>query len=151
MYGIYMPLFHSIGCSCHVTSTQNAIRHNLSLHKCFVRVELNKSRGAVWTVDDTLYKKKRHMKLWVYTLINFMQSLWIRDTVGDIGLCPLLTKLAVSVIQSVCPWLIYLVTRYLSMCVQFSMIDTERVSPCNQSPLISPQAVYVLVCVVMLT
>ncbi len=63
MYGIYMPLFHSIGCSCHVTSTQNAIRHNLSLHKCFVRVELNKSRGAVWTVDDTLYKKKRHMKL----------------------------------------------------------------------------------------
>ena len=43
--------------------TQNAIRHNLSLHKCFVRVELNKSRGAVWTIDDSLYKKKRHMKL----------------------------------------------------------------------------------------
>jgi forkhead box protein P len=42
---------------------KNAIRHNLSLHKCFVRVELNKSRGAVWTVDDTLYKRKRHMKL----------------------------------------------------------------------------------------
>lgn len=42
---------------------KNAIRHNLSLHKCFVRVELNKSRGAVWTVDDSLYKKKRHMKL----------------------------------------------------------------------------------------
>ena len=46
-----------------LTHTQNAIRHNLSLHKCFVRVELNKSRGAVWTIDDSLYKKKRHMKL----------------------------------------------------------------------------------------
>ncbi len=42
---------------------QNAIRHNLSLHKCFVRVELSKSRGAVWTVDDSLYKKKRHTKV----------------------------------------------------------------------------------------
>ena len=43
--------------------SQNAIRHNLSLHKCFVRVELSKSRGAVWTVDDSLYKKKRHTKV----------------------------------------------------------------------------------------
>lgn len=29
---------------------QNAVRHNLSLHKCFTRVE--NVKGAVWTVDD---------------------------------------------------------------------------------------------------
>ena len=34
-----------------------------------MRVELNKSRGAVWTVDDTLYKKKRHIKMLVWLLI----------------------------------------------------------------------------------
>ena len=29
---------------------QNAVRHNLSLHKCFVRVQ--RGKGAVWTVDE---------------------------------------------------------------------------------------------------
>ena len=55
-------------------SCQNAIRHNLSLHKCFVRVEINKSRGAVWTVDDSLYKRKRHMKL--YVIITFQNVVY---------------------------------------------------------------------------
>ena len=36
---------------------QNAVRHNLSLHKCFRRVE--NSKGAVWTVDDSEYFSRR--------------------------------------------------------------------------------------------
>ncbi|KAI6655134.1 Forkhead box protein P1 [Oopsacas minuta] len=38
---------------------KNAIRHNLSLHKCFQRVELPSQRGAVWTVNDELFKKRK--------------------------------------------------------------------------------------------
>ncbi|XP_074057526.1 forkhead box protein P3 [Macrotis lagotis] len=41
----------------HPTTWKNAIRHNLSLHKCFVRVENEK--GAVWTVDEFEFRKKR--------------------------------------------------------------------------------------------
>ena len=36
---------------------QNALRHNLSIHKCFKRVE--DVKGSVWTVDDEEYYKKR--------------------------------------------------------------------------------------------
>ena len=39
---------------------QNAVRHNLSLHKCFKRVE--NVKGAVWTVDEVEYHKKRNPK-----------------------------------------------------------------------------------------
>ena len=41
-------------------SVQNAVRHNLSLHKCFMRVE--NVKGAVWTVDEVEYHKKRNPK-----------------------------------------------------------------------------------------
>jgi forkhead box protein P len=41
-------------------SWKNAVRHNLSLHKCFKRVE--NVKGAVWTVDDLEYHKKRNPK-----------------------------------------------------------------------------------------
>lgn len=40
---------------------QNAVRHNLSLHKCFVRVE--NVKGAVWTVDEVEYQKRRSQKI----------------------------------------------------------------------------------------
>lgn len=40
---------------------QNAVRHNLSLHKCFVRVE--NVKGAVWTVDEREYQKRRPPKM----------------------------------------------------------------------------------------
>lgn len=43
-----------------VLLAQNAIRHNLSLHKCFVRVESEK--GAVWTVDEFEFRKKRSQR-----------------------------------------------------------------------------------------
>ncbi|XP_038146376.1 forkhead box protein P3-like [Cyprinodon tularosa] len=45
----------------HNTATwKNAIRHNLSLHKCFVRVEGEK--GAVWTVDEPEYQRRKGQK-----------------------------------------------------------------------------------------
>lgn len=40
---------------------QNAVRHNLSLHKCFVRVE--NVKGAVWTVDEIEFQKRRPQKI----------------------------------------------------------------------------------------
>uniref|UniRef100_A0A8C5JHC1 Forkhead box P4 n=1 Tax=Junco hyemalis TaxID=40217 RepID=A0A8C5JHC1_JUNHY len=40
---------------------KNAVRHNLSLHKCFVRVE--NVKGAVWTVDEHEYQKRRPPKM----------------------------------------------------------------------------------------
>nr|XP_020464686.1 forkhead box protein P1-like [Monopterus albus] len=39
---------------------KNAVRHNLSLHKCFVRVEGGK--GAVWTVDEKEYQRRKGQK-----------------------------------------------------------------------------------------
>ncbi|XP_031516739.1 forkhead box protein P3 isoform X1 [Papio anubis] len=44
----------------HPATWKNAIRHNLSLHKCFVRVESEK--GAVWTVDELEFRKKRSQR-----------------------------------------------------------------------------------------
>ncbi|XP_044047722.1 forkhead box protein P2-like isoform X2 [Siniperca chuatsi] len=40
---------------------KNAVRHNLSLHKCFVRVE--NVKGAVWTVDEVEYQSRRSQKI----------------------------------------------------------------------------------------
>ncbi|KAM9854820.1 forkhead box protein P2-like [Aulostomus maculatus] len=40
---------------------KNAVRHNLSLHKCFVRVE--NMKGAVWTVDEVEYQRRRSQKI----------------------------------------------------------------------------------------
>lgn len=37
------------------------MRHNLSLHKCFVRVE--NVKGAVWTVDEVEFQKRRPQKI----------------------------------------------------------------------------------------
>ena len=38
---------------------QNAIRTNLSLHKCFVRFE--DDFGSFWMVDDNEFVKRRHL------------------------------------------------------------------------------------------
>nr|XP_061812487.1 forkhead box protein P2-like [Nerophis lumbriciformis] len=40
---------------------KNAVRHNLSLHRCFVRVE--NAKGAVWTVDEAEYQRRRSQKM----------------------------------------------------------------------------------------
>ncbi|XP_078088052.1 forkhead box protein P1-B-like isoform X2 [Mustelus asterias] len=39
---------------------KNAVRHNLSLHKCFVRVE--NVKGSVWTVDEVEFQRRRGQK-----------------------------------------------------------------------------------------
>ncbi|XP_016317438.1 forkhead box protein P3a isoform X1 [Sinocyclocheilus anshuiensis] len=45
----------------HNTATwKNAVRHNLSLHKCFVRVEGRK--GSVWTVDEEEFLRRKGQK-----------------------------------------------------------------------------------------
>ncbi|XP_055951903.1 forkhead box protein P1-like isoform X2 [Argiope bruennichi] len=43
------------------SSFKNAVRHNLSLHKCFMRVE--NVKGAVWTVDELEFYKRRPQRL----------------------------------------------------------------------------------------
>ena len=46
----YLPTFFFL---------KNAIRTNLSLHKCFVRYE--DDFGSFWTVDDCEFLKRRHL------------------------------------------------------------------------------------------
>ncbi|XP_060125117.1 forkhead box protein P3 [Zootoca vivipara] len=58
--------FNNFGYFRHNTTTwKNAIRHNLSLHKCFVRVE--DVKGAMWTVDEFEYQKKRNQRYSTYS------------------------------------------------------------------------------------
>ncbi|CAI5795938.1 box P3 [Podarcis lilfordi] len=58
--------FNNFGYFRHnVTTWKNAIRHNLSLHKCFVRVE--NVKGAVWTLDEFEYQKKRNQRYSTYS------------------------------------------------------------------------------------
>ncbi|XP_044856575.1 forkhead box protein P3-like isoform X4 [Mauremys mutica] len=58
---IYQWFSRMFGYFRHNTATwKNAVRHNLSLHKCFVRVEHVK--GAVWTVDEAEFQKKRNQR-----------------------------------------------------------------------------------------
>uniref|UniRef100_A0ACB8FQM5 Forkhead box protein P2 n=1 Tax=Sphaerodactylus townsendi TaxID=933632 RepID=A0ACB8FQM5_9SAUR len=53
---------------------KNAVRHNLSLHKCFVRVE--NVKGAVWTVDEVEYLPELPRKV---TKINRVEYLRIDE------------------------------------------------------------------------
>jgi len=47
--------------NCFNFFSQNAVRHNLSLHKCFVRVDGR--MGAVWTVDEEEFQKRKGQKI----------------------------------------------------------------------------------------
>lgn len=49
---------------------KNAVRHNLSLHKCFTRVE--NVKGAVWTVDELEFYKRRPQRLSTTSLYKMM-------------------------------------------------------------------------------
>ncbi|XP_008318662.1 forkhead box protein P1-B isoform X3 [Cynoglossus semilaevis] len=51
---------------------KNAVRHNLSLHKCFVRVE--NVKGAVWTVDEIEFQKRRPQKISGPALVKNIQT-----------------------------------------------------------------------------
>lgn len=59
--GRFSMYVHWNGGESHSLHPQNAVRHNLSLHKCFVRVE--NVKGAVWTVDEREYQKRRPPKM----------------------------------------------------------------------------------------
>lgn len=63
--------FYLIPLTC--VSLQNAVRHNLSLHKCFVRVE--NVKGAVWTVDEVEYQKRRSQKITGYEFCHLASDL----------------------------------------------------------------------------
>ncbi|XP_028309398.1 forkhead box protein P1-B-like isoform X2 [Gouania willdenowi] len=51
---------------------KNAVRHNLSLHKCFVRLE--NVKGAVWTVDEIEFHRRRPQKTGNGTLLRISQN-----------------------------------------------------------------------------
>ncbi|XP_026775373.3 forkhead box protein P3a isoform X1 [Pangasianodon hypophthalmus] len=62
----------------HNTATwKNAVRHNLSLHKCFVRVDGGK--GSVWTVDEAEFLRRRGQKLHRCTIPKRLSPLNIQD------------------------------------------------------------------------
>lgn len=73
--------------SVSVTLNQNAVRHNLSLHKCFVRVE--NVKGAVWTVDEEEYQRRRSQKIAGYSNSQ-LPTAWTRVW-GPIGWCLIIT------------------------------------------------------------
>lgn len=57
------------------------MRHNLSLHKCFVRVE--NVKGAVWTVDEREYQKRRPPKMTGYVGPCWVS--WVRPAPASQG------------------------------------------------------------------
>ncbi|XP_065813476.1 forkhead box protein P2-like [Labrus bergylta] len=64
---------------------KNAVRHNLSLHKCFVRVE--NVKGAVWTVDEVEYQRRRSQKITGSpSLMKHVSSSLDYGTVLNVGL-----------------------------------------------------------------
>ncbi|XP_031422844.1 forkhead box protein P3a [Clupea harengus] len=68
IYQWFMNMFHYFR---HNTATwKNAVRHNLSLHKCFVRVEGVK--GSVWTVDDAEFMRRKGQKIHRNQDVNWM-------------------------------------------------------------------------------
>ncbi|XP_067132789.1 forkhead box protein P1-like isoform X2 [Centruroides vittatus] len=63
---------------------KNAVRHNLSLHKCFMRVE--NVKGAVWTVDEIEFYKRRPQRIQERITGSLSQS---QETPNQVGSPPL--------------------------------------------------------------
>ncbi|KAI7793928.1 forkhead box protein P1a isoform X2 [Triplophysa rosa] len=72
---------------------KNAVRHNLSLHKCFVRVE--NVKGAVWTVDEMEFQKRRPQKITGSPLVKNIQS--------SLGQSPALSALQAAMVDGSLP------------------------------------------------
>ncbi|XP_018795509.1 PREDICTED: uncharacterized protein LOC108972984 isoform X3 [Bactrocera latifrons] len=69
---------------------KNAVRHNLSLHKCFMRVE--NVKGAVWTVDEIEFYKRRPQRTTAAAAVAAaaaaaVMSTTIADNAADGGAC----------------------------------------------------------------
>lgn len=61
LYHCLSVLLHPhLAACCPSPPSQGAVRTNLSLHKCFVRVE--DDFGSFWTVDDEEFKRGRHIQ-----------------------------------------------------------------------------------------
>ncbi|XP_072552629.1 forkhead box protein P1a isoform X2 [Salminus brasiliensis] len=73
---------------------KNAVRHNLSLHKCFVRVE--NVKGAVWTVDELEFQKRRPQK------ITGSPSL-VKNIQSSLGQSPALSALQAAMVDGSLP------------------------------------------------
>ncbi|KAI4881924.1 hypothetical protein NFI96_021104, partial [Prochilodus magdalenae] len=73
---------------------KNAVRHNLSLHKCFVRVE--NVKGAVWTVDELEFQKRRPQK------ITGSPSL-VKNIQSSLGQNPALSALQAAMVDGSLP------------------------------------------------
>uniref|UniRef100_A0A3B4A5B4 Fork-head domain-containing protein n=1 Tax=Periophthalmus magnuspinnatus TaxID=409849 RepID=A0A3B4A5B4_9GOBI len=65
---------------------KNAVRHNLSLHKCFVRLE--NVKGAVWTVDEIEFHRRRPQKTLMFLSfgVDGSNPLYSTASVGSIPL-----------------------------------------------------------------
>ncbi|XP_051946737.1 forkhead box protein P1a isoform X3 [Xyrauchen texanus] len=72
---------------------KNAVRHNLSLHKCFIRVE--NVKGAVWTVDELEFQKRRPQKITGSPLVKNIQN--------SLGQSPALSALQAAMADSNLP------------------------------------------------
>ncbi|TRY93507.1 hypothetical protein DNTS_011713, partial [Danionella cerebrum] len=71
---------------------KNAVRHNLSLHRCFVRVDGR--TGAVWTVDEDEFQRRKGQKLHRFPFTEQMQADHKRESVSKCRLhkcCKLIT------------------------------------------------------------
>jgi hypothetical protein len=55
------------------------VRHNLSLHKCFMRVE--NVKGAVWTVDEVEFYKRRPQRC----STGYVRSIIVRSSFATIS------------------------------------------------------------------
>ncbi|XP_026109043.1 forkhead box protein P1-B-like isoform X2 [Carassius auratus] len=78
---------------------KNAVRHNLSLHKCFIRVE--NVKGAVWTVDELEFQKRRPQKITGYLQISLCRFNSSEVTVpNDADICFFRSPLAKNIQSS---------------------------------------------------
>ena len=59
VFDLLVVIFNTLFLSFSPFTAQNAIRTNLSLHKCFVRYE--DDFGSFWMVDDLEFVRRRHL------------------------------------------------------------------------------------------
>ncbi|XP_036345928.1 forkhead box protein P2-like, partial [Rhagoletis pomonella] len=63
----------------------NAVRHNLSLHKCFMRVE--NVKGAVWAVDEIEFYKQRPQRTTAAATAAAIMSTSVPGGTANVGVC----------------------------------------------------------------
>ncbi|KAK0400248.1 hypothetical protein QR680_003421 [Steinernema hermaphroditum] len=129
---------------------KNAVRHNLSLHKCFARVEQN-VKGAVWTVDDSEFYKRRPQRSAVTRStpstpkldqhahsISLLSMAAASNGSEDINPLSLLSSAATSAANSIAGDISDQQSTSMNASAPTSMVDlltkTEQLSPSAQTP-----------------